>query len=39
MQMKRWSILSDIVNYLEYNQHPIGYYGLDVKAPEGTYCT
>ena len=39
MQMERWVIHSDIVKYMQYNQHPIGNYGLVVKAPEERYGT
>ena len=37
--MGRWSILSNIVKYVQYNQHPIGHNGLEVKAPEERYGT
>ena len=37
--MEKWSILSDIVKYVWYNQYPIGHYGLKVKALEGKYET
>ena len=39
MQKERWSELYDIVQYLQYNQHPIGHYGLEVKASEDRYDT
>ena len=32
--MERWSILSEIVKYVQYNQHSLHYYGLEVKAPK-----
>ena len=35
--MERWSILNDIIKYVEYNQHPIGHYGLDVKVLDERY--
>ena len=31
--MEKWSILSDVVKYVQYIQYPIGYYELEVKAP------
>ena len=37
MYMERWSILSDIVKNVWYNQHPTGHCGLEVKAPEERY--
>ena len=33
--MKQWSILSDVVQYVQYNKYPIGHHELEVKAPEG----
>ena len=32
MQMEQWSILSNIVNYVQYNRHPRNFYDLDVKT-------
>ena len=31
-QMEQWSILSNIVNYIQYNRHPKNYYKLDIRA-------
>ena len=31
-QMEQWSILSSIVNYIQYNRHPKSYCDLDIKA-------
>ena len=31
-QMEQWSILSNIVNYVQYNRHPKNVYDLDIKA-------
>ena len=39
IQMEKWSILNDTVKYVQYNQHPIGYYDFEVKAPEERYGT
>ena len=33
-QMKQWSVLSNVINYLQYNKNPRNYYKLDVKALE-----
>ena len=32
--MEKWSILSDVVKYVQYNKYPIGHYESEVKAPE-----
>ena len=32
--MEQWSILSNIVNYVQYNRNPRDYYSLEVKALE-----
>ena len=32
LQMEQWSILSNMVNYIEYNRHPKNFYNLDIKA-------
>ena len=37
--MYRWSILSDIIKYVQHDQHSIGHYGLEVKAPAERYGT
>ena len=39
IQMERWSILTDIVKYIQYNQHLIGHYRLEIKASEERYHT
>ena len=31
-QMEQWSILSNIVNYVQYDRNPRGFYNLDIKA-------
>ena len=31
-QMEQWSILSNVVNYVQYDRHPKDYYDLDIKA-------
>ena len=31
-QMQQWSILSTIVNYVQYNRHPKNFYILDIRA-------
>ena len=31
-QIEQWSILSNIINYVQYNWHLINYYDLDIKA-------
>ena len=31
-QMEQWSILSNIVNYIQYDRHPKNDYDLDIKA-------
>ena len=30
--MEQWSILSNIVNYVQYDRNPKNFYGLDIKA-------
>ena len=32
--MEQWSILSNVLNYAEYNRNSIDFYKLDVKALE-----
>ena len=32
--MEQWSILSNVINYVQYNRNPIDYYKLDVRALE-----
>ena len=31
-QLKQWSILSNVVNYMQYDRHPKFFYDLDVKT-------
>ena len=31
-QMEQWSIVSNIVNYVQYIMHPNNFYDLDIKA-------
>ena len=31
-QMEQWSILSNVVNYIQYNRHAKNFYNLDIKA-------
>ena len=37
MQMEKWSVLNDVVIYVQYNEHVICHYGLELKAPEESY--
>ena len=37
--MEKWSILSDVVKYVQYNQCLIEHYELGVKVPEERYGT
>ena len=30
--MEQWSILSNVVNYVQYDRHPKNVYDLDIKA-------
>ena len=30
--MEQWSILSNVVNYVQYNRHPKNFYDLDIKT-------
>ena len=32
LQKEQWSILSNIVNYVQYDRHPRNFYDLDVKT-------
>ena len=32
LQMEQWSILSNIVNYIQHDRNPRDYYNLEVKA-------
>ena len=31
-QMEQWSVLSNIINYVQYDMYPRNYYDLDIKA-------
>ena len=31
MQMEQWSILSNVVNYVQYDRHPRNFYGSDYR--------
>ena len=31
-QIEQWSILSDIVNYIQYDKYPKNIYNLDIRA-------
>ena len=31
-QMEQWSILSNIVNYIQYDRHPNNFYNLSIRA-------
>ena len=39
MQMEKWSIYSDVVKYVQYNQYLIGHYELGVMEPKERYGT
>ena len=30
--MEQWSILSNIVNYIQHNRHPKNFYNLNIRA-------
>ena len=30
--MEQWSILSNMVNYIQYNRHPQKFYNLNIRA-------
>ena len=32
--MEQWSILSNVVNYVQHNQHPKDFYNLDIRAAD-----
>ena len=32
ISQKQWSILINVINYVQYKRHPIDYYKLDIKA-------
>ena len=32
MQMEQWSILSNVVNYIQYDRHPKKFYNLNIRA-------
>ena len=31
-QMEQWSILSNVVNYIQYERHPKNFYNLNMRA-------
>ena len=31
-QMEQWSVLSNIVNYIQYDRHPKNFHNLDIKT-------
>ena len=31
-QMEQWSILSNIINYIQYDRHTKNFYNLSIKA-------
>ena len=31
-QMEQWSILSNVINYIQYHRHPKTYYSLSINA-------
>ena len=33
-QMEQWSILSNLVNYIQYDRHPKNFYNLNIKSCE-----
>ena len=33
-QMEQWLILSNVVNYVQYERHPKNFYGLDIRAKD-----
>ena len=37
MQMEQWSILSNIVNYIQYDRHPKNFYNPNIKAVNKKY--
>ena len=32
LQMEQWSILSNMINYIQYNRHSRNFYNLDIKT-------
>ena len=32
LQMEQWSILHNVINYVQYNRHPKNFYNLNIKA-------
>ena len=32
-QMEQWSILYNVINYVQYNRNPRDYFKLDIKVP------
>ena len=35
--MEKWSVLSNVVKFVQYSQYTIGHYELDIKALEERY--
>ena len=33
-QLEHWSLLSNVVNYVQYNRHPKDFYNLDIRAAD-----
>ena len=33
-QMEQWSVLSNVINYIQYNRNPRDYFKLDIKELE-----
>ena len=36
-QMKKWSILSNVVNYIQYTRYPKNFYNFDIRATDQIY--
>ena len=32
LQMEQWSVLSNVVNYIQYDRHPKNFYNLNIRA-------
>ena len=32
LQMEQWSILSNVVNYIQYDRHPKHFYNLNIRV-------
>ena len=35
-QMEQWSILSNMLNYIQYDRHPKNYHNLGISAVKNT---